>query len=269
MTASANSVPRGNHAMIDALYIAASGLQGDQTQINTISNNLANLQTPGFKRARVSFENIATISPQQVAQGETPDSAGAGAETLPAWPIFSEGGMKQTANPLDLAIQGNGLFEVVTQAGDHLYTRDGQFHVDQNGYLVTADGNRLAGDIQIPPDAKDVRIDQEGRVFATLGSDANASQLGQIQLAVFPSASDLQAVGSNAYAPTEASGEPSIGRPDQTGFGSIQQGMLEQSNVDMVQEMTSLVLAQRAYQLNARVLQAADQILDTINNLRR
>lgn len=255
--------------MIDALYIAASGLQGDQSQIDTISNNLANLQTPGFKRARVSFENIALISPQQVAQGQRTDSAGSGTETLPARPVFSEGSLKQTGNPLDLAVQGQGFFEVVTPSGDHLYTRDGQFHVDQNGYLATANGNRLAGDIQVPPDARNLRVDTRGRVMATLGSATSESQLGQIELATFPSASDLQAVGSNAYVPTEASGAPSIGQPDQTDFGTVHQGMLEQSNVDMVHEMTSLVLAQRSYQLNARVLQAADQILDTINNLRR
>lgn len=255
--------------MIDALYIAASGLKGDQSQIDNISNNLANLQTPGFKRARVSFENIALISPQQVAQGERSDSAGSGTQTLPARPVFSEGNLKQTGNPLDLAIQGPGFFEVQTPAGDRLYTRDGQFHVDQDGYLVTANGNRLAGGIQVPPDARNLRIDARGRVLVTLGNETSDTQLGQIELATFRSTSDLQAVGSNAYVPTEASGEPSIGQPDQTGFGTVHQGMLEQSNVDMVHEMTSLVLAQRSYQLNARVLQAADQILDTINNLRR
>lgn len=255
--------------MIDALYIATSGLQGQQSQIDTLSNNLANLQTPGFKRSQVSFANVATISPAQVRQGMQAPGAGAGTEILQTRPVFSEGSLRQTGGALDLAIQGGGFFEVVTPAGDHLYTRDGQFHVDQEGYLATADGNRLAGDTQIPPDAKDVHIDAAGRVTATLGDDVEASQLGQLELSTFPCADALQAVAGNAYAPTETSGEPSIGRPDDAGFGSIQQGMLEQSNVDMVQEMSTLVLAQRAYQLNARVLQAADEILDTINNLRR
>ncbi|GAB3040390.1 flagellar basal-body rod protein FlgG [Oleiagrimonas citrea] len=255
--------------MIDALYIAASGLQGEQTQIDTISNNMANMQTPGFKRSRVSFQNIAAITPQEVAAGQQALSAGEGTETLPVHADFTDGTLKQTSNPLDLAVQGKGFFEVTTEAGDRLYTRDGQFHVDAQGYLVTAGGNRLSSDLQIPPDAKDVKIDTNGRVMATLGTDTEPTELGQIELAVFPSDSGLQPVGNNAFMPTADSGEPSIGRPNQSGFGTVHQGMVEQANVDMVHEMTSLVLAQRAYQLNARVLQAADQILDTINNLRR
>lgn len=255
--------------MIDALYIAASGLQGQQSQIDTISNNLANLQTPGFKSSRVSFADVATISPAQVQQGIENDRAGAGTEVLATRPVFTEGTLAQTGNPLDIAIQGPGFLEVETVAGDHLYTRAGQLHVDTEGYLTTVDGNRLADNIQIPPDAKNVLIDATGQVSATLGTDTQPTTLGQIQLSVFASPEALQSVGTNAWVPTQASGDPSVGKPDDVGFGSLQQGMLEQSNVNMVQEMTSLVLAQRAYQLNARVLQAADQILDTINNLRQ
>lgn len=255
--------------MVDALYIAASGLQGEQAQIDTISNNLANMQTPGFKSSRVSFADVATITPAQVQQGIQSDRAGAGLAMLATRPEFTEGTLKQTGNPLDLAIQGRGFFEVETAAGDHVFTRSGQLHVDQEGYLATVDGNRLAGGIQIPPDAKNVTIDTTGQVSASLGSDTNPTILGQIELSTFASPEALQLVNGNAYVPTEQSGDPSIGKPGDDGFGTVMQGTLEQSNVDMVQEMTNLVLAQRAYQMNARVLQAADQILDTINNLRQ
>lgn len=255
--------------MIDALYIAASGLQGQQSQIDTISNNLANLQTPGFKSSRVSFADVATLTPEQVQQGIESDRAGAGTEVLATRPVFTEGTLTQTGNPLDLAIQGSGFLEVVDTAGNHLYTRAGQLHVDTGGYLATVDGDRLADNIQIPPDAKNLIIDATGQVSATLGTDTQPTTLGQIQLSVFASPEALQAVGNNAFVPTQQSGDPSVGKPNDTGFGSLNQGMLEQSNVNMVQEMTNLVLAQRAYQLNARVLQAADQILDTINNLRQ
>ena len=255
--------------MIDALYIAASGLQGSQAQIDTISNNLANMQTPGYKRSQVTFANVATVTPSQVQQGIVSDRAGEGTEVLATHAVFSEGSLMQSSNPLDLAIQGEGFLEVVTASGDHVFTRDGQLRVDSEGYLSTVDGNRLAENIQIPPDAKHITVDQSGQVSALLGSDISPTQLGQIQLSMFSSPEGLQQVGGNAYVPTEKSGDPTTGKPEDAGFGSIQQGMIEQSNVDMVQSMTSLVLAQRAYQLNARVLQAADEILDTINNLRR
>ena len=255
--------------MIDALYIAASGLQGEQSQIDTISNNLANMQTPGFKSSRVSFANVATVTPAQVQEGIVDDRTDAGVDIAATRPEFTEGALKQTGNPLDIAIDGPGFLEVETAAGDHVFTRAGQLHVDQDGYLETVDGSRLADNIQIPPDAKNISIDTTGRITATLGSDTAPTTLGQIQLSVFASPEALQIVGNNAYVPTEQSGDPSEGKPGDAGFGTVLQATLEQSNVDMVQEMTNLVLAQRAYQLNARVLQAADQILDTINNLRQ
>lgn len=255
--------------MIDALYIAASGLQGQQTRIDTISNNLANMQTPGFKASRVSFADVATVTPAEVREGVESRGSAGGVEVLATRPVFTEGALAQTGNPLDLAVEGPGFFEVDTAAGDHVYTRAGQLHADNQGYLATVNGDRLDGDIQIPPDAKNITVDSTGKVSATLGTDTQPTVIGQIQLAVFASPEALQSVGDNAYVPTQQSGDPSLGKPGDSGFGNMQQGMLEQSNVNMVQTMTSLVLAQRAYQLNARVLQAADQILDTINNLRQ
>jgi flagellar basal-body rod protein FlgG len=255
--------------MIDALYIAASGLQGSQSQIDTISNNLANMQTVGYKRSQVDFANVATVTPAEVQQGGGSDRAGAGTEILATRAVFSEGALVQSGNPLDLAIQGEGFLEIATPQGNRAYTRNGQLHVDREGYLATTDGSRLSDNIQIPPDAKDIGIDASGRVTALLGDDSSPTELGQIQLSTFASPEGLQQVDGNAYMATERSGDPMTGRAGDAGFGAIRQGVVEQSNVDMVQSMTSLVLAQRAYQLNARVLQAADEILDTINNLRR
>jgi flagellar basal-body rod protein FlgG len=255
--------------MIDALYIATSGLQSVQNQIDTLSNNLSNMQTPGFKAKRASFGDIAVITPSQVQAGLTPGQAGAGAEVLSTNAVFSQGQLKQTGNTWDLAIQGEGFFEVVDASGNHLYTRDGQLHVDSEGYVATADGSRLAQQIQIPPDATNIQINQNGQVYAQVGGSHTQTLLGTLELSTFPSPEGLQSVGSNNFVPTQASGDPSVAKPNDSGMGAILQGSLEGSNVDMVSEMATLVIAQRAYQLNARVLQASDQILDTINNLRQ
>ncbi|MDE3071449.1 MAG: flagellar hook-basal body complex protein [Pseudomonadota bacterium] len=255
--------------MIDAIYIATAGLKSQQAQIDTLSNNISNMQTPGFKSQRVAFGDVAVISPEQVQAGLAPERTGAGSEILSTSSIFSQGPMMQTNKVWDIGIQGEGFLEVVDGNGNRLYTRDGQLHVDSDGYLVTAGGNRLARDIQIPPDATNIRISQSGQIYATLGANPTQTLLGTLELSAFPSPEGLQSVGGNNYAPTQASGDPSVGKPDEDGMGAIMQGSLEGSNVDMVSEMSTLVIAQRAYQLNARVLQAADQILDTINNLRQ
>jgi len=255
--------------VVNALYIAASGLQSQQTQIDTLSNNISNMQTPGFKSQRVSFGDVAVISPEQVQAGLAPEESGAGAEVLSTSSVFSQGQVMQTGNTWDIGIQGQGFLEVVDANGNHLYTRDGQLHVDSDGYLASVDGSRLAQQIQIPPDATNIRIDQNGCIYATVGSSTTQTLLGTLELSTFPSPEGLQSVGSNNYVPTQNSGDPTVGKPNQDGVGAIQQGSLEGSNVDMVSEMATLVIAQRAYQLNARVLQASDQILDTINNLRQ
>lgn len=255
--------------MIDALYTATAGLKSQQAQIDTLSNNISNMQTPGFKSRRVSFGDVAVISPAQVQAGLNPEHAGAGSEVLSTSAVFSQGQMLQTNRVWDIGVQGEGFLEVVDGSGNHLYTRDGQLHVDTEGYLATAAGNRLAQDIQIPPDATNIQINQGGQISATVGGAAVTTVLGTLELNTFPSAEGLQSVGGNNYAPTQASGDPSVGKPNENGVGMIMQGSLEGSNVDMVSEMATLVIAQRAYQLNARVLQASDQILDTINNLRQ
>ncbi|GAB2576556.1 flagellar hook-basal body complex protein [Dyella jejuensis] len=255
--------------MIDALYIATSGLQSTQSQIDTLSNNLSNMQTPGYKSQRVSFGDIAVITPSQVQAGLTPEQSGAGTEVVSTSSVFSQGQMQQTGNTWDIGIQGEGFLEVVDANGNHLYTRDGQLHVDSDGYLVTASDDRLSQNIQVPPDASNIQINQNGQIYAQVGGSTSQTLLGTLELSTFPSPEGLQSVGSNNYVPTQASGDPTVGKPNDSGVGAILQGSLEGSNVDIVSEMATLVIAQRAYQLNARVLQASDQILDTINNLRQ
>jgi flagellar basal-body rod protein FlgG len=254
--------------MIDALYISATGLRSQQEQIDVISNNVANMQTPGFKKSRVSFSEITGVS-SDAQSTSNPQFNGGGTRIESTRYIFSEGELRLTQNATDLAIEGIGFFELENADGEKLYTRAGQFRVDQDGYLVSVNGMRLSQGIQIPPDAIDLRISQTGELTARLGNDSERTQIAAIELASFASSDALQAVGANAFAATDSSGAASIGKPGDVGFGKLQQGYLELANVDLIDEMTNLVMAQRAYQLNARVLQAADQILETINNLRR
>ncbi|WP_093536407.1 flagellar hook-basal body complex protein [Stenotrophomonas rhizophila] len=259
--------------MIDALYIAASGLRSEQKQIDVISNNVANMQTPGFKRSRVNFADVAgTALPAAVAN----DAPARAAEPMPGGTRisstiseFDTGELKPSGNPLDLAIDGAGLFELELDNGTVAYTRDGQFRLDGEGTLRTMQGARLANAPQIPLEATDVRVSSAGEISVLMPGDTERSVLGAVELAVFGAADALQSVGDNRYTATLAAGTPTYAVPGEAGSGKLQQGYVEMANVQMIEEMSSLVMAQRAYQLNARVLQAADQVLETINNLRR
>jgi flagellar basal-body rod protein FlgG len=259
--------------MIDALYIAASGLRSEQKQIDVISNNVANMQTPGFKRSRVNFADVAgTALPAAIAT-DTPARA---AEPMPGGTRisstvaeFDAGELKPSGNPLDLAINGAGLFELELDNGTMAYTRDGQFRLDGEGTLRTMQGARLANAPQIPLEATEVRVSSAGEISVLMPGDTERTVLGSVELAVFGAADALQSVGDNRYTATLAAGAPTYAVPGEAGSGKLQQGYVEMANVQMIEEMSSLVMAQRAYQLNARVLQAADQVLETINNLRR
>jgi flagellar basal-body rod protein FlgG len=255
--------------MIDALYISASGLRSEQKQIDVISNNVANMQTPGFKRGRVNFVEMASPGISSAGIASSSESDGNGTRIVSISTLFSPGELKATGNPLDLAIEGEGFFEIETQNGELLYTRDGQFRIDAEGYLVTVDGLGLSKSLQIPPDASDVRIAADGQVTAKMPGETGRTPLGAIEIVVFPAEDALMAVGNNRFSATDSAGAPSYGSPKEVGFGVLQQGYVELANVEMIDEMAALVMAQRAYQLNARVLQASDQILETINNLRR
>lgn len=256
--------------MIDALYISASGLRSEQKQIDVISNNVANMQTPGFKRSRVNFAEMA--SPGTIAEGQatvTTDASGNGTRIQSTSTLFEQGELRMTRNPLDLAIDGAGFFELQLDDGSMVYTRDGQFRVDAEGYVTSVQGLRLSQGLQIPLDATDVKIAANGEIHARVAGDSELTLIDTIELASFPAADALLSIGGNNFVSTDASGVASYGHPGEAGVGKLQQRYVEMANVDMVEEMTSLVLAQRAYQLNARVLQASDQLLETINNLRR
>lgn len=251
--------------MIDALYISASGLRSGQQQIDVISNNVANMQTPGFKRGHVNFVDLATAAPPNTNQG----SAGSGTRILSTSMSFAPGDLRATQNSLDLAIEGAGFFELEAEDGRLVYTRDGQFRLDPDGYLVSVRGLKLAHGFQIPSDAVDVRIAADGEVTARVAGEAEPSVMGRLELATFAVPEALASIGNNAYSATETAGGVAYGQPGDPGFGEVRQGYVEQANVDLNDEMSTLVVAQRAYQLNARLLQASDQILETINNLRR
>jgi flagellar basal-body rod protein FlgG len=227
------------------------------------------MQTPGFKKSRVNFAEMTGVQQPSDTLEAAPQFNGDGTRVLSTLPVFSEGEVRATNVATDMAIDGAGLFELENESGERFYTRAGQFRVDAEGFLAAVNGMRLAQGVQIPGDARELRIAATGEVTALLGEDTERTQIADLELATFAAADSLSAIGQNIYVATESSGAPSLGKPGDAGFGRLQQGYLEMANVDMVEEMSSLVIAQRAYQLNARVLQAADQVLETINNLRR
>lgn len=257
--------------MIDALSIASSGLAANQAWIDSISNNVANMQTIGYKRSQVDFHDmVRTVSTRDETGAQTDSElTGAGIQASDPTQVFTPGTMRQTDNNLDLAIQGDGFFEVAMANGDSAYTRAGRFHVDADGQLAMTSGQTLTSSVRIPPDVSKVVVKEDGTVQGTVIETGEVVSLGQIQLAKFVSAENLKQMGDGLYRPTSLSGDASYANPGSDGQGSLQQGYVEMSNVNMIDEMSGLVLAQRAYQMNARLLQASDQVLETINNLRR
>lgn len=263
--------------MLRALYTAASGMTAQQLNLDNIANNLANSSTSGFQRRRVQFSDLIyqnLIMPGAAATQQTTVAAGLqiglGAKPGATEVIQAQGDMTNTGNPLDIAIQGQGFFQVTMPDGTLAYTRSGSFHLDAQGNIVTADGNPLQPNITIPADATNVTIGSDGTVSVTQPGQTQASQVGSIQLALFPNPGGLNSVGNNLLLPTTASGDPIVGTPGGTeGLGTIQQGMLEQSNVNVVDEFINMIVAQRSYESNSRVVTAADQMFQDLNNLGR
>jgi flagellar basal-body rod protein FlgG len=255
--------------MIDALYISSTGLRSQQEQIDVISNNVANMQTPGFKRGRVNFAEIAAVPMPGENMLSLGSQRGGGSRMASLSLEFGAGALQPTRSPLDLAIDGNGFFELEDLAGNRFYTRSGQFRLDEQGYMSAVNGMRLASGIQVPQGASDLRVSANGEVSALLDGSVDRTVLGTIDLVTFVSTEGLNSYGDNVFQASQRSGDPLAAIAGEGGAGKLQQGYLEMANVDMIDEMTGLVLAQRAYQLNARVLQASDQVLETINNLRR
>ncbi len=260
--------------MIESLSIGASGMQAQQTQIDVIANNLANINTMGFKKSRVDFEDLMYREMARSGRSLLPGfdnakSMGVGVGISSTGKVFSSGEVKKTDRALDLAIQGEGFFEVVLPDNSYAYTRNGALRIDRDGYLATADGYRLSGLIQVPSDAEDIAVRSDGGVLAQVAGQDELVEIGSLDLIRFVNAGGLSPVGDNLYLPSENSGDGYYGIPGEEGFGSVQQGYLEASNVNLVEEMTQLVLAQRAYEINSKVVQAADELLGIVNNLRR
>ncbi|QXH87721.1 flagellar hook-basal body complex protein [Pseudomonas shahriarae] len=257
--------------MIDALSIASSGLSANQAWIDSISNNVANMQTIGYKRSQVNFHDmVRDVGTRDDGGGMTENLlSGAGIQASEPTQVFSPGAVRQTGNELDLAIQGDGFFEVELPTGELAYSRAGRFHLNTDGQLAMNTGQVLTADLRVPPDARNLVIKQDGSVQATVVETGEVITVGQVQLAKFASADGLKKLSDGLYRPSQTSGEAIYAEPGRDGQGVLLQGYVEMSNVNLIDEMSSLVLAQRAYQMNARLLQAGDQILETINNLRR
>jgi flagellar basal-body rod protein FlgG len=261
--------------MIRALYTAASGMLAQQLDLDNIANNLANASTTGFHSRRLQFQDLIyqnTIAPGAAATQQTILPAGlqVGLGTRPASSeiIQSQGNFENTGNPLDMAIQGQGFFQVTLPTGDLAFTRSGAFHLDQNGNIVTAEGDPLTPNITIPSNAQTVTVGTDGTVSVTVPGQTQAQQVGQIQLALFANPGGLNSIGQSLFQPTAASGDAVLGTPGGSdGLGSIQQGNLEDSNVNVVQEFVNMILAQRSYEANSRVIHAADQMFQTVNGL--
>jgi flagellar basal-body rod protein FlgG len=261
--------------MFHALYTAASGMTAQQINLDNIANNLANASTSGFQARRVQFSDLlyqSEIMPGAAATQQTTVAAGlqVGLGTRPGNTeiIQTQGDLSSTGNPLDFAIEGSGFFQVLLPNNQIGYTRAGSFQPNQQGTLVTANGDQLQPAITIPPNATNITVGSDGTVSATLPGQTNASQVGVIQLAMFTNPGGLNSIGNNIYLPTLASGDPVVGTPGGVdGSGTIQQGMLEQANVNIVDEFVNMILAQRSYESNSRVVKAADEMLQGLNQL--
>lgn len=263
--------------MFRALFTAASGMSAQQMNLDNIANNLANSSTTGFRGSRLQFQDLmyqSVVAPGSAATAQTtvPDGLqiGLGTRVVSTEMLQTQGDAVNTGNPLDVMIQGQGFFQVQLPTGEIAYTRDGSFHLDQNRTLVTANGNQLQPTITIPADALTINIGSDGTVSVTEPGQTQASQVGTIQLANFPNPGGLTAMGGNLFTPTTSSGQAVVGTPGGAdGLGTIQQGMLEQSNVDVVDQFIQMILTQRSYESNSRVVQAADEMLQNLNNMNR
>ncbi len=262
--------------MIRALFTAVTGMTAQQLNIDTTANNLANVDTTGFKRSRVDFQDLmyqTTRQPgAQLVQNNTAPTGfqvGTGVRSASTHRIFSQGEFQQTDNPLDLVIEGDGFFQLLRADGRTAYTRAGSFRQDQNGRVVNPDGIPLQPEITIPNQASSISIGVDGVVSVTLAGSTDSQQIGTIELARFVNPAGLNAIGRNLYMPTDASGSALTGQPASTGFGGLSQGFIEMSNVKVVEEMVNLIISQRAYEANSKAVQSADEMLQLANNLRR
>ncbi len=259
--------------MSQALWIAKTGLEAQQNRLSVVSNNLANVNTTGYKRARAVFEDLMYQSLRQ-AGGQTSQetelptglSLGTGVRTVATQKLHTQGNLIQTNNTFDTAIQGKGFFQILKPNGDIAYTRNGEFQVNSTGQLVNSAGYRVQPDIIIPENALSITIGSDGTVSVTQPGNPAPAQVGVIQIADFVNPAGLQSIGGNLLVETGASGAPVVGSPDTNNLGSLIQGSIESSNVNVVEELVNMIETQRAYEMNSKAISTADQMLQYVNN---
>lgn len=256
-----------------ALAIAATGMNAQQTNLEVIANNIANINTTGYKRARAEFSDLLYQSerlqgvPNRANQAIVPEGAniGLGVQTSAVRNLHIQGELTQTSNELDMALVGRGWFQVQTPDGTTMYSRAGAFNTNAEGQLVTIDGYTVVPAITVPQDASEIQVNRSGQVSARVGNSAEFTELGQLTLANFVNEAGLQPMGDNLFQQTAASGEAIVAAPDDPGFGYIKQGYLESSNVDAVREISEMISAQRAYEMNSKVIQTADEMASVVS----
>lgn len=259
-----------------ALSTAATGMLAQQLNIDVLSNNIANMNTTGFKRSRAEFQDLLYQNIERVGANSsdagtvTPSGiqVGAGVRTAGVYRISDQGAMQNTGNQYDVAINGKGFFRIQLPDGQDAYTRAGSFQIDQNGQLVTPEGYPVQPAVNIPAGTIDITINEQGQINAKLDGQPAPQNVGQFDLAIFPNEGGLEAIGGNLYLESQASGAANLSTPGQDGFGAVFQGFLENSNVNAVGEITAMISAQRAYDLNSKVIQTADEMLKSANQLR-
>ncbi len=259
--------------MSNSLYIGATGMVAQQTQLDAIANNIANVNTPAYKADRVSFQTVfqaAQVDRAWASAGsDLQRTVGMGVAPLMLGKVFSAGELKKTDQALDLALNGDGFVEVLMPDGSSAYTRSLSLQVNRDGLLATADGLPLHQSINIPTDATAITVDNTGRISVTVPDESAPVELGQLELARFINPAGLLPMGSNLYLPSEKAGEAIRGKPGDAGFGSLSQGYQEASNVKLVDQIVALTITRQAFEMAARVVQAADDMAGTVNNLRR
>ncbi|MBK8057548.1 MAG: flagellar basal-body rod protein FlgG [Gemmatimonadetes bacterium] len=263
--------------MNPALRTSATGMMAQQLRTEVIANNLANVNTTGFKRSRASFEDLLYQTVQGAAVVGNPDTntipavqVGRGTRLAAVQRLHSQGPVEQTSRPLDLAIEGEGFFQVQLPSGALAYTRDGSFGISDTGTLITSNGYAVVPGIKIPTDATEITISSTGKVSVSQSvTQVDKTELGQLELARFMNPSGLQALGENLFAETPASGQPTVGFPSEEGMGRILQGHLEGSNVEIVQEMVDMITSMRAYEINSKAIKNAEDMMSTANNMIR
>lgn len=262
--------------MLRSLYTSASGMLANQLTVDTISNNLANVNTSGYKKTKMEFQDL--LYQTMVEPGGTTSEGvrlpgslqvGLGVKSAGNARSFEQGNLTQTGNPWDVAISGSGFFQMRMPDGSISYTRDGTFKVNADGILVNADGHYLDPQIQVPPNSTNPTVAPDGRVTVTLQGDSDPTEIGRVELATFVNPAGLRSLGQNLYQESEASGKPLVGPPGDNSTGTLAAQYLEASNVQLVEEMVNLIVAQRAYEISSKGVSTADEMLQTANNLRR